>query len=111
MSSKVDAYFERQKSPQKEICLQLRRIVVQTLPGIEEEMKWGVPTYAKGTFYIVALENHVNLGLSLKGLSKEEQMMLEGSGKTMKHVEISSLEQIDEEKIVELLKLVWKKQN
>ncbi len=109
MSNKVDEYFEKQSSSQKKICLELRRIVVESFTGIEEEMKWGVPTYAKGIYYIVALENHVNLGLSLKGLSKEEQMLLEGSGKTMKHFEISSLEQIDEDKIVELLKLVWKK--
>ena len=111
MSNPVEEYINKQKSPQKEICLEVSDIIRRTFPDIGEEMKWGVPTYAKGTFYIVALENHVNLGLSLKGLSKEEQMMLEGSGKTMKHVEISSLEQIDEEKIVELLKLVWKKQN
>ena len=46
MNKKVDEYIEKQKSPQKEICLELRRIVFKTFPDIEEEMKWGVPTYA-----------------------------------------------------------------
>jgi hypothetical protein len=45
----------------------------------------------------------------LKGFSKEEQKLLEGSGKTMKHIEISSLEEMNEKRISELLKLIWKK--
>lgn len=109
MSKKVDEYIEKQKSPQKEICLELRRIIFQTYPYIEEEMKWGVPTYAKGKYYLVALKNHVNLGFSLKGLSKEEQKLFQGSGKTMKHIEIRSLKEINENEVVKLLNLVWEK--
>ena len=110
MNKEVDDYIEKQKSPQKEICLKLRGIVFRTFPCIEEEMKWGVPTYARGKYYLVALKDHVNLRFSLKSLSKEEQKRFEGSGKTMKHVKIRSLKEIDEGRIVELLKLVWEKQ-
>lgn len=109
MSKTVDEYIEKQKSPQKEICQELRRIVFQTFPHIREEMKWGVPTYAKGKYYIVALKDHVNLGFSLRGLSKEEQKLFQGSGKTMRHVEIRCLKEINENKVAELLELVWKK--
>jgi hypothetical protein len=109
MSKAVDDYVEKQESPQREICRTLREIVFKTMPGIKEELKWGVPTYGDGKYYIVALKDHVNLGCSLKGLSKEEQKMLEGSGKTMKHIKIRSLEEIDEKRITELLKMVWKK--
>ena len=49
------------------------------------------------------------LGFSLKDLSKEEIALFEGSGKTMKHIEIGSLKEIDEKKIVKLLKLIKKK--
>ena len=48
-----------------------------------------------------------NLGFSLKGLSKKEKELFEGGGKTMKHIEISSLKEIDEKKIVKLLRVVW----
>ena len=68
-------------------------------------MKLGVPWY-EGKYYIVALKNYVNLGFSLKGLSNKEVGLFEGGGKTMKHVKIRSLEEIDEEKIIELLKVV-----
>ena len=110
MDRKVDEYIEKQKSPQKEICIKLRGIIFQTFPDIEEEMKWGVPTYTKGGYYLVALNDHVNFGFSLKGLSKEEQKLLGGSGKTMKHVKIRSLKEINGNEIVELLKTVWEKQ-
>jgi hypothetical protein len=108
MNKKVEEYIEKQKSPQREICLELRRIVIQTLPDIDEEMKWGVPTYAKGKYYIASLRDHVNFGVSLQGLSEEEQKLLEGSGKTMKHIQLRSIEEIREKKVVELLKLAIK---
>ncbi|MGD8546003.1 MAG: DUF1801 domain-containing protein [Candidatus Bathyarchaeota archaeon] len=109
MKVEVEKYIEKQTSPQKEICQKLREIIIRTFPAVEKEMKWGVPTYANGKYYIVALKDHVNLGFSLKGLSKEEEKLFDGSGKTMKHIKIRSLEEIDEKRIEKLLKLVWKK--
>ena len=106
MDKEVEIYIEKQKSPQKEICIKLREIIVNTFPDIEEEMKWGVPSYGNGKYYFVALKNHVNLGFSLKGLSKEEIALFEGSGKTMRHIKIDSLTTIDDKKIVELLRLI-----
>ena len=105
MDKEVTAYINKQKSPQKEICQALRKIILATFPGIKEEMRLGVPWY-EGKYYIVALKDQVNLGFSLKGLSKEEIKLFEGSGKTMKHIKVRSLNEIDENKIVELLKLV-----
>jgi len=100
---KVNEYLEKQKSPQKEICQQLRIIIFRTFPDIKEEMKWGVPTYGDGKFYIVSLKYHVNLGFSMANLSKEEEQLFDGSGKTMKVIGINSVDDIDEQKIVKLL--------
>jgi hypothetical protein len=106
---KVDAYITKQKSPQKEVCQKLRALIREALPEIREEMKWGVPTFGSGKFYIVALKDHVNLGFSLESLSEEEKELLDRGGKTMKHIEISEAKDIDEKKIVQLLKLVHSK--
>lgn len=105
MDKAVDDYIEKQKSPQKEICRVVRRIILETFPGIREEMKLGVPWY-EGKFYIVSLKNYVNLGFSLEGLSPEEVKLFEGGGKTMKHIKLRSPDEIDEPKIVGLLRLV-----
>ena len=107
MNKEVDDYIEKQKLPQKEICRKLREIILDTYPDIKEEMKLGVPWY-EGKYYIVALKDHVNLGFSLEGLSKREIELFEGGGKTMKHIKIRSLNEIDEKKIVTMLKVVKK---
>jgi len=115
MGGKVDEYIKKQKSPQKEICQKLRQIIIETYPEIIEEMRLGVPCYGHakkepcGKYYIAALKDHVNLGFSLKGLSKEEIELFEGSGKTMKHVKFYSVKEIDKKKIIKLLKMVKEK--
>ena len=69
--NQVTEYIEKQKSPQKEICKRLRKIILRTFPKIKEEKKLGVAWYQK--FYIVALKDSVNLGFSVKGLSAKEK--------------------------------------
>ena len=68
-------------------------------------MKYGVPYYGN-KYYIVALKTHVNLGFSIKGLTTEEIGLLEGTGKTTRHIKIKSQENIDEENIKKLLQMV-----
>jgi hypothetical protein len=106
MSITIDEYIERQASPQREICRALRTLIHRTIPNASEEMKWGVPAFGGGKFYIVGLKDHVNLGFSTAGLTKEETGLFDGGGKTTKHIQIVSLEDIDEERIIPLLKLV-----
>ncbi len=105
MCSNVNDYIEKQQSPQKEICLSLREIILKTLPSLKEEMKWGVPNYGN-LFYFVALKAHVNLGFSIKDLTNDEIKLFEGTGKTMRHIKIKTVEDINKEKIVKLLKMV-----
>jgi hypothetical protein len=107
MTENVESYIKKQPSPQREICERLREIILRALPHIREEMKWGVPTYDGGAYYIVALKDHVNLGFSVVGLSADEVSQFVGSG-TMKHVEIRTVNEIDEAHIIRLLQLVWK---
>ena len=68
-------------------------------------MKYGVPYYGN-KYYIVALKAHVNLGFSIKGLTPEEIALFEGTGKTTRHIKIESQENVDEERIKQLLKMV-----
>jgi hypothetical protein len=105
MDKEVTNYIEKQKSPQKEILHKLREIIIRNSPGIQEQMKWGAPNY-EDMYYLVALKDHVNLGFSLKGLTKEEEKLFEGGGKTMKHLKFYSPGDIDEKRIVSLLNLV-----
>ena len=109
MSREVDAYINEQKSPQKQILKKVRKIFLKTLRRCDEEMKWGVPVYAGGKFYIAALKKQVNVGFAISGLTKAEIDSFEGGGKTMRHIKIHSLENIDERELVRLIKMVNKK--
>lgn len=105
MSSETEAYLEKQRPIQREIAQRLRIIVLKTFPRIKEELKMGVPWY-EGKYYIVALKDHVNLGFSVIGLSEQEIALFEGKGKMMRHVKFYSLEDVDETRVVKLLRLV-----
>ena len=109
MDKQVEDYIEKQKSPQKEIIQKVRNIFLKTLPNCEEKSAWGVIALGRGKFYIGAIKNRVHVGFAINGLNEEEIGLFEGSGKTMRHVKIHSLEDIDEKKLVKLIKLVDKK--
>ena len=109
MDKQVNDYIEKQKSPQKEIIQKVRNIFLKTLPSCEEKKAWGVIVFAGGKFYIGAIKNRVHVGFAINGLNKEEIDLFEGSGKTMRHIKIHSLEDIDEKKLVKLIKLVNEK--
>lgn len=107
MNEEVEDYIRKQKSPQREICRKLREIITTTYPALEEKMWLGVPWY-EGRYYIVALKDHVNLGCAVQGLSEDELRLFEGKGKTMRHIKLYSLADIDEREIVNVLKIVEK---
>jgi len=109
MNKEIDVYIKKQNSTQKEIFRELRRIIFETLSGVKEEIKWGVPVFADGKFYIGAFKNSVNLGFSINGLSEKEKKLFEGTGKTLRHIKIQSLSDINEERIAKLIRLVAKK--
>jgi hypothetical protein len=106
MDKEVIEYIEKQKSPQKDICKKIRAIILKTFPSIQEEMKWGVPSYENGKYYFVGLKDHVNMGFSIKGLSKEELALFSGSGKTMRVLELKSLRDINEKEMIKFLRMV-----
>ncbi len=109
MDEKVKQYIEKQKSPQKEIILAIRKVFFKTLKHCEEKYGWGVIVLASGKFYLAALKDKVHVGFSIVGLNKEEVQFFEGAGKTMRHLKITDLAGIDEVKLKKLIKLVDKK--
>ena len=109
MDEQVIAYIEKQKSPQKEILQKVRSIFLKTLPDCHEKMTWGVITFAAGKYYIAAMKNRVHVGFAIVGLNKEEKSLFEGSGKTMRHIKIPTLESIDEKTLVRLIRMVNEK--
>ncbi len=109
MNNPVDEYIEEQKTPQKEILRKIRRIFLRTIPGCEEKRAWGAVTFAGGKFYVAAMKDRVHVGFAVTGLSREDIALFEGSGKTMRHIKMHSVKDVDEKKLVKLIKIVDKK--
>jgi hypothetical protein len=109
MDKKVEEYIEKQQAPQKDILKKVRNLILESLPNCDEKAAWDVVTFAGGKFYVAALKNKVHIGFAINGLSKEEISQFEGSGKTMRHIKIFSLSDIDDEKLIKLIKMVDKK--
>jgi hypothetical protein len=106
MDEKVKEYIDKQNSPQKEIILKIRDIFLKTLRNSNEKFAWGVLVYAAGKFYIGAIKNRVHVGFAITGLNKEEIDMFEGSGRTMRHIKIHTMEDIKEEHLIKLINMV-----
>jgi hypothetical protein len=102
-------YIQKQKSPQKEIIIKVREIFRETLPTLGEKKAWGVITYADGKFYLGAINDRVHVGFAIGGLNGDELALFEGNGKSMRHIKIRTIDGIDKDRLVELIKLVEKK--
>ena len=109
MDKNVREYIKKQPSPQKEILLKVREIFLKTLPDCKEKMTWGVVVFGDNKFYIASMKTRVHVGFAINDLSQEEIKLFEGNGKTMRHIKIHSLDEIDETKLVQLIKIVNKK--
>jgi hypothetical protein len=109
INKEVSYYLEKQSSPQKEICLELRKIILKLYPKMKEEMKWGAIVYDDGRYYIGVVKYGVNLGFAVGGLDKEEIKQFEGNGKTMRHIKIKTLSDINKSKLTRLIKMVHDK--
>ncbi len=110
MNEVVAKYLQKQKSPLKEIITILREMILTNFPKIEETvMSEGL--WYEGKFYLTTFKDHINLGVSVGGLNKEELKYFEGKGKSMRHLKFYSTNDIDEEKVLKLMQLVYGKTN
>ena len=105
MDEDVTSYIKKQKPLQRSLCKELRKIFLKNFPDLQEEMHLGVPYYNK-QFYMVALKDHVNFGFSVKNFSQKEIAKFKGSGKTVKVLELHSLDEINKKLIVDIIKQV-----
>jgi len=109
MDEKIEKYINKQKSPQKEILQKVRDIFFKTIPDCEEKSTWGVIAFMGGKFYLAAMKECAHVGFAINGLTEKEISQFEGSGKTMRHIKIRTLKEIDEKKLASLIKCINKK--
>ncbi|WP_449536601.1 DUF1801 domain-containing protein [Ferdinandcohnia sp. Marseille-Q9671] len=104
----VDQYILALPEDIKDITRELRQIILTSSPNLVEEFKWSMPNYSFNGLvcYLQASKKHVNFGFH-KGnelQEKDPNSLLQGSGKTMRHIKIKKMDEIQPEAFILLVK-------
>ena len=108
MHPQIKEYLEKQSPDRRKIMEYLREVLLDAIPSLNEKMEWGVMCY-DDLYYIANLPKQINMGFSIIGLTPEEVKLFEGTGKTMRHLKFESIESIDKEELIKIIKLVREK--
>ena len=94
----VDSYITGLEGRKGEIVARVRKVVLQAVPEAKESIKWAQPVYeSNGPFaYIKAFKNDVNFGFWRGVDINDPKGLLQGTGSKMRHVKLTSLDDIDE---------------
>ena len=94
----IDGFFARQPAGLKAILVELRKMIEKEVPGAESSIKWGNPFFTLNGNMMVALsahKSHVNLILAgPPNAFVDPKGLLEGTGKTGRHLKLTSLEDL-----------------
>src|SRR4051812_30838665 len=104
---KATEYIASLPSPQKEICQTLRELILENFPQMREEFKWNYPAYyynGKRICITGGFKEHANIELFYGAHLRDAQGRIAGAGKNTRHIKIRSLEEIDRDYFVDLLR-------
>jgi len=102
----IDSYIAGLEEWKGEIIARVRKIILEAAPQAKESIKWAQPVYeSNGPFaYIKAFNNDVNFGFWRGVDIKDPKGLLQGSGSKMRHVKITSINDIDESIFVDFIR-------
>lgn len=101
MNQQLTQYIESAPEPHQSIMRKIRAIMQENVPGLQESFKWSRPVFGttKDFAYLQANKSHVSLGFYRFDLFDDPDGLLEGTGKTMRHVKLRKPEDIDEARL------------
>jgi hypothetical protein len=97
----VTAYMQELENPLKEIWEQIRNIVLSVDPRIEEDIKWGAPTFIyKGNIatFNPRAKKFVNLTFHTGALIDDPQCVLEGNAKEARVFRVTNVEELKQKR-------------
>lgn len=101
----IAAYLKSLPKGQREIAEALHALIMKTAPKAEVAIKWGYPWYnldGADFAYLAGVAKRINFGFP-RGAELESEL-LEGTGKGMRHIKVSSLDDIQPRAFASLLK-------
>lgn len=104
----IEPYIWDCSAPVQKILQSLRALVLKTLPKSSEGMKWGAPVFFNQSeepiIYLYGGKAHAHLGF-INGVDlKDPKSLLEGTGKSGRHVKIVPDKSVPKKDLVALIK-------
>jgi hypothetical protein len=93
----IDGYVKRKDAKLGEVAQGLRRLVKKTVAGTSESVNpWKLPTFESNgpMCYFSAGKNHVTFGFLRGTFLPDPAKLLEGTGKSLRHVKLRSLDDL-----------------
>jgi hypothetical protein len=102
----VDEYVASLEGWKADVVAALRQIVLDAAPGAEEAIKWSQPVYSTNgpCIYMKAFKNSVNFGFWWGVHLDDPKGLLQGTGEKMRHVKLTSVDDLDEEALARLVR-------
>jgi hypothetical protein len=96
--AKERPYMKDENPKLGKVARALRSLVKEIVPGVKETVNaWGIPTFEAPDpfcFYMVG-KNHVTFGFHFGTSLKDPESLLEGTGKNIRHVKLSRVEDLE----------------
>ncbi len=107
MSPLIDEYVESLMDWKKDVAEELREVISTASRELTEEVKWGWPCYTAGGKCIcgfMAMKETVNFVLYQGANLNDPSGLIEGTGKSMRHVKLRSLRDIRQPAFAKFIK-------
>ncbi len=98
MNAQVTEFINNAPADQKAMMEKLRNIIHQAVPDVTEEFKWGRPVFkkTKDFAYFKSAKAYLTLGFFNYTNLRDDNGLLEGTGKDMRHIKLKNAGNIDE---------------
>ncbi len=108
MNTDVNAYIEKATPEHQVILVELRKLILSVAPKSVEQYKWSRPVYAldKDFCYLQTTKKHVTIGFFEFNKIKTNTHLIEGTGKSMRHIKLTDIKQIKEVNLKKIIKEV-----
>jgi hypothetical protein len=90
MNQQITEYILKAPEEQRKLMEQIRNIIHDEIPDIIENIKWSRPVFSRNTdiVYFKTEKTYFTLGFFKHDRIKENAHLLEGTGKSMRHVKL-----------------------
>lgn len=107
----AELYILKQEEPFKSILLHIQLLIEHTLPEVELKYKWKIPCYyigKKPICYLNKSKDYVDVGFWHSAhLTKYDEYLVTEKRKVVKSLRYNTLEDIDDEIFILILKEVY----